>query len=211
MQHMILGKTVVTPSMLRAIAVSAALISLAGLAGCSTTASNDTFDLSGVSVAPPAGRAATSGRQILVPPPTALKALDSENILIRTSPSEIQYLANSQWSDSLTRMVQSKLVEAFENSGRLGGVGKPGQGLAIDYQVVTDIRAFEVQVTGGARAHVEISVKVLNDRNGTVRAQQVFSATAPVSGAGGSNYVKALDKAYSSVSTQIVNWTLGVL
>jgi cholesterol transport system auxiliary component len=183
---------------------------LAGvLAACgSTQAKNDTFALSAIASAE--GPSAKN-RQILVPQPSALKALDSEQIVIRPSMSEIQYLAGAQWSDALSKMVQAKLVQAFENSGRLGGVGMPGQGLAIDYQIVTDIRSFEVQTAGGNRAVVEISAKLLNDRNGTVRAQKVFRATAPVGGAGNPAFVKALDAAFATVTADIVGWTLGAI
>lgn len=175
------------------------------LAGCGTTAKNDTFDLS-ASAASATGPSAKN-KQILIADPTALKALNSDQIVIRVSPSEIQYLARAQWSDTLPRMVQSKLVEAFENSGKLGGVGKPGQGLAIDYQVVSDIRSFEIDAASGNKAVVEISVKILNDRNGTVRAQEVFRATAPA-GAGNPGFVKGLDRAFTAVTDQIVGWTL---
>jgi cholesterol transport system auxiliary component len=175
------------------------------LAGCGTTAKNDTFDLSAANVDGTGPSA--KNKQILIADPTALKALNSDQIVIRVSPSEIQYLARAQWSDTLPRMVQSKLVEAFENSGKLGGVGTPGQGLAIDYQVVSDIRSFEIDAASGNQAVVEISVKLLNDRNGSVRAQQVFRATAA---AGGDNagFVKGLDRAFTAVTDQIVGWTL---
>lgn len=178
----------------------------ATLAACGNApAKNDTFALSSLTtVEGPSAK----NRQILVPQPSALKALDSEQIVIRPSPSEIQYLAGAQWSDSLSKMVQSKLVQAFENTGRLGGVGKPGEGLAIDYQIGTDIRAFEVQTAGADAAVVEISAKLLNDRNGTVRAQKVFRATVPVGGAGNPAFVKALDAAFATVTADIVGWTL---
>ncbi len=179
------------------------------LAGCGGGAKNDTFDLS-VSPAPVTQARSLKGRQLLVAEPTALKALDSENIVVRLSNSEVQYLANSQWSDRLPRMVQSKLVEAFQDTGRLGGVGRPGQGLAIDYQVVTDIRAFEVDTKNNV-ANIEISVQLLNDRNGTVRAQDVFRASARVSGSGNANFVKALDSAFAAASREIVAWTLKAL
>lgn len=182
-----------------------ALPLLAALSGCGTKANNDTFDLS---LTPVAEGPSARNRQILVPEPTALKSLDSDQVVVRVSSSEIQYLANSRWGDRLPRIVQSKLVEAFENSGRLGGVGKPGQGLAIDYQIVTDIRAFEVTAIGSRRANVEISVKILNDRNGTVRAQSVFKSSVPVSGSENRNFVEALDKAFAKVGADIVDWSL---
>ena len=174
------------------------------LSGCGTAAKNDTYDLS---AAVDGDGPAAKSRQILIASPTALSAIGSEQIVIRVSPSEIQYLSRAQWGDKLPHMVQSKLVEAFENSGKLGGVGIPGQGLAIDYQVVTDIRSFEIDASNGNQAVVEISAKILNDRNGSVRAQKVFRAMAP---AGGDNarFVKGLDRAFSTVVSEIVNWTL---
>ncbi|CDZ54782.1 ABC-type transport auxiliary lipoprotein family protein [Neorhizobium galegae] len=175
------------------------------LGGCGSKANNDTFDLS---ITPSGQGVSARNRQILVPEPTALKLLNSEQVVVRVSASEIQYLADSRWGDRLPALVQSKLVEAFENSGRLGGVGKPGQGLAIDYQVVTDIRAFEVTAGSPRLANVEISAKILNDRNGTVRAQSVFKATAPVSGAENRDFIAALDRAFAKVGAEIVDWSL---
>jgi cholesterol transport system auxiliary component len=194
-------------AMLRLGQASMLMLALAGLSGClgGGKAKDDTFALSAMpEIAGPAAR----NKQILVPEPAALKALDSEQIVIRVTPSEIQYLAQARWSDRLPKMVQAKLVEAYENSGKLGGVGKPGEGLAIDFQIVSDIRAFQIETSGGDHAHVEISVKVLNDRNGSVKAQHVFSAEAPVSGAGNPAFIAALDAAFAKVTADIVGWTL---
>ncbi len=176
------------------------------LSGCGSKPSNDTYDLS---ASVKASGPLMKGKQILIPPPTALQALDSNLIVIRVSPSEIQYLGKAQWSDKLSRMVQSKLVEAFENTGKLGGVGVPGQGLAIDYQVVTDIRSFEIDAAGGQKsAAVEISVKILNDRTGTVKAQSVFRKVVPVTGGSNPDFVRGLDAAFAGVTAEIVDWVL---
>jgi cholesterol transport system auxiliary component len=150
-----------------------------------------------------------SRTQVLVAEPTALKVLDGENLVVRPSAGSIEFLGGAQWADRLPRIVQSRLVEALQATGRLGGVGKPGEGLAIDYQVVTEIRAFEIRLDGGARAEVELYVKVLNDRNGVVRAARSFRATAPVSGTGNAAYVAGLDRAFSQVAGEVVNWSLG--
>lgn len=194
-----------TRRMMRHPLLIAAPVIAALLSGCGAKADNDTFDLS---LTPVAAGPSAKNKQILVPEPTAVKMLDSDQVVVRVSPSEVQYLANSRWGDRLPRLVQSKLVEAFENSGRVGGVGKPGQGLAIDYQVVTDIRSFEVTTGGPRLATVEISAKLLNDRNGTVRAQNVFKASVPVSGAENRRFIEALDKAFAKVGGDIVDWAL---
>jgi cholesterol transport system auxiliary component len=164
----------------------------------------DTYELT----APAAGESAPRSRtQILVAEPAALKALDGQNIVIKPAAGSIQYLKGAQWADRLPRVVQARLAEAFQRSGRFGGVGRPGEGLAIDYQVISEVRAFEVRVGGGERAHVEIFIRILNDRNGVVRAQRSFSASAPVSGTGNDAYVGALDSAFGQVAAEIVAWT----
>lgn len=187
---------------------AAAVLALAAtsLAGCfGGSANNDTFSLT---ASPEVTGPSAKNRQILVPEPTALKALDSEQVVIRLSGVEIQYLSKARWSDRLPKMVQAKLIQAYENTGKLGGVGKPGQGLAIDFQIVTDIRAFQVETNGATQANIEIYAKLLNDRNGTVKAQRLFRATSPVNGAGNREFIAALDRAFSEVTSEIVEWTL---
>jgi cholesterol transport system auxiliary component len=179
------------------------------LAGCAGGLGGSTPpDTYGLSPAPAVTGDSARNRQILISEPTALKALDSEQIVIRPSPSAIQYLADSQWSDRLPKIVQDKLVQAFENSGRVGGVGRPGEGLAIDYKIITAIRSFEIKADAGEQALVEISAKVLNDRNGVVAATRVFRATSPVAGSGNAAYVRALDRAFEAVVADMVTWTL---
>jgi len=189
----------------------AALLALA-IAGCAALpgggpAPLDTFELSAATV--PAHR--QSRRQILIAEPSALKALDSQNIVIKPGTRSIQYLKGAQWADRLPLIVQARLAETFQRSGSFAGVGKPGEGLAIDYQVITEIRAFDVRVGQGDRAVVELFVRLLNDRNGEVRAQRSFTASAPVSGAGNPAYVAALDAAFGQAAQEIVRWTDSVI
>ncbi|MER8403189.1 ABC-type transport auxiliary lipoprotein family protein [Mesorhizobium sp. M0185] len=183
-----------------------ALLALS-LAGCAALGGKpaplDTFELS----APSLEARAHSRRQILIAQPSALKALDSQNIVIKPSPRSIQYLKGAQWADRLPMIVQARLAETFQRSGSFTGVGKPGEGLAIDYQVIVEIRSFEVRVDGGEHAEVELFVRLLNDRNGEVRASKTFSAIAPVSGNGNQAYVGALDAAFGDAAGQIVRWT----
>ncbi|WP_331374468.1 ABC-type transport auxiliary lipoprotein family protein [Sinorhizobium chiapasense] len=187
---------------------SAAIFSLAlALAGCGTRAAvNDTFSLA---TAPLVIGQASTNRQILVPEPTALQTINNDRIVIRLSRSELQFLARAQWGDRLPRMVQDKLVQTFDNTGKVGGVGKPGQGLAIDYQLITEIRSFEISTEGADTAVVEIYAKLLNDRDGTVRTQRAFRAAAPARSANSSAFVAALDAAFAQVAAEIVGWTLG--
>jgi cholesterol transport system auxiliary component len=169
----------------------------------------DTYELSAPT---PDGVAHRSHTQVLIAEPSALKALDGQNIVIAPAPGVIQYLRGAQWADRLPKVVQARLADTFQKSGRFGGVGKPGEGLAIDYQVIVDVRAFAVNVEAGNTADVELFVRVLNDRNGQVRASRSFEASAPVGGGRGNDaYVAALDAAFGEAAVEIVKWSASVM
>jgi cholesterol transport system auxiliary component len=191
---------------------AALMLAATALHGCAALpgggpAPLDTYDLTAVSTETAGPR---KGRvQVLVAEPGALKALDGENVVVRPTAGSVEFLKGAQWADRLPRVVQARLVEALQATGRLGGVGKPGEGLAIDYQVVTEIRAFEVRLDGAPRAQVTLYVKLLNDRNGVVRAARGFSAAAPLAGGAGNDaYIAALDRAFSQAVSEIVPWVL---
>ena len=169
----------------------------------------DTYELSAPT---PAGGARRAHVPVLIAEPSAVKALDGQSIVIQPAPGVIQYLKGAQWADRLPKVVQARLADTFQKSGRFGGVGKPGEGLAIDYQVIVDIRAFEVSVEAGNAADIELFVRVLNDRNGQVKASRTFEASAPVGGGRGNDaYIAALDAAFGKAAVDIVKWSASVI
>jgi cholesterol transport system auxiliary component len=192
--------------------VFAAAALSAVLSGCALIGGGskplDTYQLTAPTAGGNGGR---GGRQILIAEPSALKALDGQNIVIQPSPGIIQFLAGAQWADRLPRIIQARLAETFQRSGSFGGVGRPGEGLAIDYQIIAEIRAFAVVVDGGEHANVEIFVKLLNDRTGVVRASRTFTARTPVAGFGNDAFVAALDRAFGEVAVAVVGWTDSII
>jgi cholesterol transport system auxiliary component len=155
----------------------------------------------------PALRAGTTA-QIMIPEPRALKALDSERIVVN-SDARISYYPDAQWADRLPAVLQAKAIQAFEQSKRARAVGRPGEGLSIDYQLLIDIRAFEFNTSiGNSYARIEVFAKILNDRNGRVVAQRVLTGSAPVYRDDARNVVAALDAALNQVLVELVSWTV---
>lgn len=182
-----------------------ALVCAAGLlAGCSAVtpqASVDTFDLTVPATPPVAARARTL--QVLVPEPVVDRAYDGDRLLVRPRADEIAYFAGAQWADRLPRLVQSRLVTALERSGRFRAAGRPGQGLAIDRQLVVEIRAFDY-LSAERRVEVVLAVKTMDDRTGRVLAMREHRAEAPVAGDGARAVVAGFDDAFGRVVEAIV-------
>ena len=149
-----------------------------------------------------------SNAQLLISVPTALKSLDSEMIVVRPDNAEITYFGDAQWSDSLPNVLQDKLIQTFENSGRMRSVVKPGDGVVVDYKLATSIRSFELNDANQPVAKIALSVKIINDRNGRVVSSRLFEASAPAGSATPAKGVAALDRALESILNEILVWTL---
>jgi cholesterol transport system auxiliary component len=141
--------------------------------------------------------------QVLVPEPVVDRAYDTDRLLVRPSATEIAFYAGAQWSDRLPRLVQSRLVEALERSGRFRAAGRPGQGLAIDRQLIVDVRAFDYRVTE-QRVEVALAVKTMDDRSGRVTSVVEHRADEPVTSDTAKAVVAAFDAAFGRVIGEIV-------
>ena len=180
----------------------AALLLAAALAGCTSLiagAPSAIYDLS----APGEPSGAEGRAQVLVPEPTTVRALDTDRIAARPTPAEYAYLPGAVWSDRLPKLLQTRLVQTLQNSGQVRAAGVPGQGLLIDYQLVVDVRAFELTPSG---AVADFAVRLMDDSNGRVIRSRIFRIVIPVASADAGTVVLALDQAMDQAFVEIANW-----
>ncbi len=185
----------------RALRISVALTVTLLVASCGGSAL-ETFDLSAAS--PPSAHRLRA--QIAVREPTASLDLDGQRILVRTGPETLAYLAGAQWSDRLPSLVQTRLVQTFQNAHLLQSVARAGGGIAADYSLELDIRAFELDAKA-VQANVDIAAKIVTTTGGRVIAAQIFKTQVPAAGTGGPAAARALDAALSATMKQIVAFT----
>jgi cholesterol transport system auxiliary component len=173
------------------------------IAGCTTTNLPATFDLStaaaNVKVRP-------KRVTLVVQEPTVVQALASERIAVRSASGELAYLPDAQLSDTVPKLVLSKIVQSYENSG-FASVGRTGDRLNAEVSVLVEIRAFELRDYGGTHAHVELSAKLLGETSGRVFATKVFTADAAAQTSPPSRAVAALDAALRTAMADLVTWT----
>jgi cholesterol transport system auxiliary component len=190
----------------RAFRAAGVLCATAFLAGCEIFSGPppETFNLAAPAAISQSG--ARTSAQILIPLPSAIATLDTAGIVVMQGP-RYAYYPESQWPDKLPVVVQARLMEAFEKSGRVRAVGRPGEGLSIDYALLMDIRAFEFEADT-FQAEVEIAVRVMNDRNGDILGTRTFTAHAPVAADSPDAVVAAISAAFDEVVIDIVDWSL---
>jgi phospholipid/cholesterol/gamma-HCH transport system substrate-binding protein len=170
--------------------------------GAAARARTQGYDLT-VPAIPP-GSATAAAAQLVIPDPTAVATLDTDRIQTRTADGATSAFADAQWSDTLSKLVQMKIIRAFEDANLLAGVGRPAEGLAGDFQLLLDIRTFQVQA---ASAVVELAGKVV-DKDGRIVATRLFRATAPADAATAKAAAGALDQAFGRAAGELVLWTV---
>jgi cholesterol transport system auxiliary component len=173
-----------------------------GLAACGGGAPPATFDLSAPNERV---RITRIPGNLLVTPPSAIQILSTDRILVRDAAGGVSYLPASQWAGPLPDLVQARMIQAFENASRLGRVSRPGDRVKVDFQLNTELRAFQIEA-GRGEALVEISAKAVSEATGRVTQARIFTARAPVATIDAANATRALDQAMNVVLLDIVRW-----
>jgi cholesterol transport system auxiliary component len=184
-------------------ALAAGLFCL-GLFGCALAAGSrppTTYDL----VAPRsfAGAPRPAQWQLVVYEPTAVHALETDRLMVRPSADQVSYYKGIAWSDRLPRLVQARMIETFQNSGSVKAVSATsGQ-----YALVTDLRAFQIDVSSGkAAAEIEIFAKLVNVSTGKVVAAKGFSARVPATTDAPGDAIAALNQGFTEVLQDTTTW-----
>lgn len=176
---------------------------VAGLGGGSSAPATYNIATPKVSDAP----SSRVARQVTVSPPTAIRALDTDRIMVSASGGRISYYGDSAWSDRLPRLVQSRLVEAMQDSGAFKAVLTAQDRVDGDFAVATEIRSFQLDVeAGSSAATVAIFCKIVDERQGRVIATREFSARTSAPKDDAAAAVAALQESFNQVTGDMVRW-----
>ena len=95
--------------------------------------------------------------QLVIETPVAPAGINTNRIALAHSPITLDYFAGATWTDSAPALVQTLLIESFENTGRIIAVGRESVGLKPDYVLKLELREFQAEYeTPGAPPTVHI-------------------------------------------------------
>lgn len=176
---------------------------LLALSGCGSPPST-TFDLSAARDFKVRNRRPIRG-QLIIYEPSALAIYDSDRIVVKSGSQGLTYLPGAQWADRLPRLVQTRMIQSFENANQFKSVGRPGDQITPTMVLNSDIRAFQIDAEEHV-ALVEISVKAISEGNGRIERANLFRATVPLGAIDVKSATSSLDEALRQTMQQIVAW-----
>lgn len=153
-----------------------------------------------------------SGRlqtQLVILTPAAVKALSGENILVKPAPNQVTYYGRAVWGDRLPKLLQARMVEAIQQTGRFRGVSDGSDRINGDITLASTIEAFQVEINGEqAEANIICHAKLIHVASGKVYASRRFTQRVPAANREVDAGVEALNEAMNKVLISMANWVV---
>jgi phospholipid/cholesterol/gamma-HCH transport system substrate-binding protein len=142
---------------------------------------------------------------LIIAEPTATTRLQTQRFLFAEGEEPADDFANVEWSDSLPALMQSKLLQSFENydiaHAPLRGDSMSEGGL----RLLIDLRQFDIVLAGSPRASISLSAKLV-DGSGHLLAARIFTQSAPLDGLVPEKAAAAFNQAFNGLTRELVPW-----
>jgi cholesterol transport system auxiliary component len=153
-------------------------------------------------------------RQLLVDTPIAPAEIDTTRVALSRSPTTIDYFANAAWSDRAPAMVQSLLIESFEQTGKIPSVARDTAVLRAEHILLPELRRFEARYQNGEAPPtvlVRLLVRLIKMPERTIIGEDIAEGRETATANAMDAIVEAYNEALGSVMKRLVTWTLGTM
>lgn len=148
--------------------------------------------------------------QLSVAEPRAISPLDGAHIAVMPAAGEVQTYKGARWRDSAPVLVQQLLLQAFQDTAALPGIGTPTSVLHADFALQSNLQDFQAEYRGAKVPIVVIrlSAQLVENSTGRALATRTFAVEQPSAGAGMTEVFAAFQTALNQVLPQVVEWTV---
>ncbi len=148
--------------------------------------------------------------QLAVEAPAAAANLNTGRIAIAMTPTSTDYYAKAAWTDRAPLMVQTRIVDSFENTRKIVAVARESIGIRANYVLQPDLRNFEALYYYGKPpiVRVRIIAKLVRMPDRQIIGVASFERCVRARADSVPKVVDAFDQALGSVIKRLVAWTL---
>ena len=152
-----------------------------------------------------------STAQLVVDEPFAAAGLDTARIALAPDSYRLEYFADAAWSDRAPAMVQTLIVESFENTGKIVAISRESVDLRADFILKTEMREFQATLRGDdlpPEVKVQVNAKLVVMPQRLILANNTFQSVETATTRDLEAVVSAFDIALGHVLKDLVEWTL---
>ena len=191
---------------MRKIKPLALTVLLLGLLGCTKEPALKVYSLDVASV-DAVQSSQYRNKSIKVVYPQGLKDKISQKMHFSYSSIDRGTYQNSEWSNTMTKLLQGTLIEVLDESKLFKAVLSDTSTAREDYRLESNIFAFEHKVRGEAsHAIVSIQFNLISVETGRMARSKRFTYLEPTSTTDAKGYVVATNRALSKLGQDLVTW-----
>jgi len=149
-------------------------------------------------------------QQLIIETPVSSAGLASARIAIKLQPTTLDYYARSEWTDTAPNLVQTLLIESFDNTDKIIAVGREGSGLRSDFVLKIELREFQAEMYESTtpEVHVRLNTKLVLMPQREIVDGGRFEAKVPAKSDSLEDVVLAFDDSLGKVMKGVVIWTM---
>lgn len=148
--------------------------------------------------------------QLIIEEPLAPTGLNSSRIALHRRIVELEYYARANWTDRAPAMIQTLVVESFENSSKILAVGRESLGLRSDFVLKLELREFQAEYSGDGPPdiNVRLNAKLVRMPQRAIIGSKRFEAKVSAKADNLEDIVLAFDAALGKTLKDLVGWSL---
>lgn len=165
-----------------------------------------TGDASATAVPAAAGAQAWSLRVVR---PAAGVHLAGQRIVVMPDDNRVSVYQGAGWSDPAPVLVRDRVLEAFRADGRVGALSSDERQLHADFELDSDLRAFQSEYRGGRpEAVLRLDARLVHTASRRIVASRTFEQRQPTEDPAVPAVVQAFGTAADRLSAAVVGWTV---
>lgn len=149
--------------------------------------------------------------QLIVERPITSAGLNSQRIALQRTPVTLDYFAHANWTDAAPQLIQSVLIESFENTGKIKAVSRESTQLRPDYVLQSELREFQAEYdrpNAPPLVRVRLNSKLIRMPDRSIVGSETVERTVRAENGDMASIVLAFDDALGKVMKRIVEWAL---
>lgn len=141
--------------------------------------------------------------------PISNQLLDGTRIVVLPEPGRVNTYQGVRWSERTSQLLRGRLLDAFQDDGRIQALSNDDQRLQADLELVSDLRSFHSQYRDGVpEVLIQLDARLVDARDQRILASRRFSVSQAASDTSIDSVVAAFGQAGDRLSRELVDWTL---
>ncbi len=141
--------------------------------------------------------------------PAAGVHLSGQRIVVVPADNRVSVYKGAGWSDPAPVLVRNRLLDAFRADGRVAALSSDDKQLQADFELDSDLRAFQSEYRDGrAEAVVRLDARLVHTATRRIVASRSFALRAPATDTAVPAVVQAFGAAADRLAAEVVEWTV---